>query len=143
MRALHQVFLGCCLGALCLWTLATSAVAEDKHTGGSCSLRYGWLMTDQWLVVDLAQQIERGLDYCPGAESVRLRADFDKLQHSVTAAGRELDNARSLYKAWFATNSADSLIRLSSLLDRTAVAESNNTQSAAALLQKLGEQCVR
>ena len=139
MRTLHQVFFGCCLVTLGAAMLANSAPAQETPTAGSCSLRYGTLMADQWLTVDLTQQIERGLFYHHGGESMELRANFEKLQQSVAASGRELDNARSLYKAWFATNSAEGVLQLGSLLERIAAAESDNSKAAVVLLQKLGD----
>jgi hypothetical protein len=140
MRSLRRVILGLCLGALGAAALASSAVAQENQTPGACSLRYGYLMADHWLTVDVAQQIERGLSYRPSAEAAGLRHDLERLQQSVVTDGQELDSARSLYKAWFATNSADGLLKLSTLLERIAAAESENRASAAALLQRLGEQ---
>jgi hypothetical protein len=140
MQTLHRAFIGCCLVTLGAAMLANSAPAQEAPTAGSCSQRYGTLMTDHWLTVDLAQQIERGLFYRHGDEAMELRPDFEKLQQSVAVAGRELDSARSLYKAWFATNSADGVLQLGSLLERIAAAEADNSKAAAALLQKLGDQ---
>ena len=96
MRNLRRAIIGC--RAVTLGAAALANSADQMPTATSCSQHYGYLMTDQWLTVDLTQQIERGLFYRHGAEAAELKADFEKLQQSVAAAGKELDSARSLYK---------------------------------------------
>ena len=73
MRTLRWFFIGCGLGALGALAPAIPAGAQEKPTAGACSLRYGYLMTDHWLAVDLAQQIERGLFYRHGDEAMEDR----------------------------------------------------------------------
>jgi hypothetical protein len=106
---------------------------------GTCSVRYGNLMVSHWLTVDLLRQIERGLFYQQPTETSNLRAEFDKLQHSVDAVEQQLDRALALYRSLSATNSAEGLLQLSELLDHAAEAENVNDLIATGLLKSLGE----
>ncbi|MCX6928933.1 MAG: hypothetical protein NT154_37840, partial [Verrucomicrobia bacterium] len=131
--------------ALCLALLGTlwpacSSAAPETQTLPSCALRYGQLMVDHWLTVDLTQQIERGLAYQPAGRVGEPRTQFEKLQVSLAAAEQELVEARSLYRTLFATNSGTGLAQLAQLLDQIAIEESEHEQAAKRLLQKLGEQ---
>ena len=95
-------------------------------------------MASHWLIADCAQQIERGLAYRPVSEAGNLRADAERLRQSTAGTGRDLEDARNLYKALFATKSAAGVARLSSLLEKIAVADSDNDGRATALLRQLG-----
>ncbi len=133
------------LAGLCLaltvgfWTAGSSA-AQETQTLASCSLRYGQLMAEHWLTVDLTQQIERSLGYRAAAEAAEQRSQFEKLQAALATAEEELAEARELYRTSFATNSAQGLTKLAQLLHQITAAESQHEEAATALLQTLGEQ---
>src|SRR5437763_4571873 len=139
MSIATNICLICCATALAVPAPTPGAVAEEKPSLAFCSLRYGHLMTDHWLTADVAQQIERGLFY-RGAETGALRIEFEKLQRSVAAAEQQLDEARSLYRTLFATNTPEGTDKLNKLLAQITIAESENERAATALLQSLGEQ---
>src|ERR1043166_151423 len=67
------------------WT-ANAAPPEEKPTLPTSPLRYGSLMADLWLSVDVAQQAERGLLYSREAEGDKPRTEWLELQQSLTAA---------------------------------------------------------
>src|SRR5438270_1350708 len=83
------------------------AAANEKPTLASSSLRYGSLMVDHWLTVDLVRQIERGLFYYPDPQTARTESDLDRLQQSVVAAELELNHALELYRSLSASNSIE------------------------------------
>src|SRR5437764_3440495 len=99
--------------------------ADDKPTLASCALRYGQLMADHWLTVDLAHQIERAVSYLP-KDKPAPTGDLEKLQLWLAAAEQQLNDARARYKILFATNSAPELAALSKLLDDTGADEAGN-----------------
>ena len=134
------LFLGCLVVAVGTVTPARAGAAEQTPTLPSCSIRYGYLMADHWLTVDLAQQIERGLSYSHRTETNKQRPEFERLKQTIEEAERNLQDARNLYKTLFATNSAEGTARLGTLLEQIALAEAKNEKVAIALLQNLGEQ---
>jgi len=142
LHRLRRAVIGACLGALGVAAVANSRGADEPSSLGGCALRYGSLMTEHWLTVDLTQQIERGLSYAGGSGAAKPSADLAKLQAAVAAEGQELDRARSRYKVCFATNTTDGLRQLSRALDGIAAAEADDSAAAAALLQAVGSQSV-
>src|SRR5205807_5455055 len=82
-RGLALTTLFFAVAALSTTTPLTAEAADEKPTLASCSLRYGSLMVDHWLTVDVVRQIERGLFYHPGSETVQRREEFEKLRRSV------------------------------------------------------------
>jgi hypothetical protein len=118
---------------------SSADAAEEKPALSTCSLRYGNLMVSHWLTVDLLRQIERGLSYQAPAEPSSLRAEFEKLQQSVSSSERQLNHALGLYRSLSATNSPEGIIQLSDLLGSAAQAENQNDQIAVGLLRNLGE----
>src|SRR5437764_43990 len=139
MITINHLLLGCCLLAAGAVVPTPGTAAEQIPTLSSCAVRYGYLMADHWLTVDLAQQIERGLSYSQEKQSHQ-RSEFEQLQQSVAHTESSLLDARNLYKRAFATNSAERIARLSALLDQTAMIEAENEKATMALLQNLGEQ---
>src|SRR5437879_1952238 len=82
-----------------------ATAANANATSGSCAQRYGSLMADHWLTVDLARQIERGLFYHPGAETARAQADFEKLEQTLASTEQDLSDALDRYRYLVASNS--------------------------------------
>src|SRR5205807_979156 len=115
------------------------AAANEKPTLASSSLRYGSLMVDHWLTVDLVRQIERGLFYYPDPQTARTESDLDRLQQSVVAAELDLNHALELYRSLSASNSIERMAQLAERLDRAAETENANNRTAAELLQRLGQ----
>jgi hypothetical protein len=123
--------------------LRAGAAAEEKPAADSCSLRYGTLMTDHWLIVDLARQIERGLFYLHGRVSPGSLEEFETLQLSLSATERELGVAVDLYRSLVTSNSLERGPQLASLLNRIETEESGNRITATELLQGLGKQAAQ
>jgi hypothetical protein len=135
-RADRRVGLGTLFLAAML--LDCALLAGEKPTLASCSLRYGALMADHWLTMDLARQTERVLFYSRGVTNGGTRVEFERLQQSLAAEERDLGDALEFYGNLVATNSVARTAQLGALLDQIAAAESLNDQIAVALLQRLG-----
>jgi hypothetical protein len=119
--------------------LTDMTAAETAPTLAACSQRYGYAMVDHWLNVDLAHQAERGFFYLRRSDTANPSDELQKLQQSLAATELALTNARDLYNALFATNAAEGPTQLGRTLDQLATDETQNEQTAVALLQTLGE----
>src|SRR5712671_5428594 len=123
--------------ALIVWTVWWAATASAGQTNlPACALRYGYLMVDHWMTVDVGQQIERTLFYRPGQQT----SASDQLRAVLAETEQKLEQARGLYRQLFKTNTTTDLVRLNDLLEQITAAETQNQAVAADLLQRLGEQ---
>ncbi|PWU17482.1 MAG: hypothetical protein C5B50_11330 [Verrucomicrobia bacterium] len=127
-----------CLLAFAIVITRTSS-AETLPSLGSSAIRYGQLMTDHWLNVDVARQIERAVFYTPQSKRGGFLAELETLQKSLTALEKQLDSAQGLYKQLFITNAAQSSAELDMALNRIASAETAAGKTALELLKRLGQ----
>jgi hypothetical protein len=140
MTTFKSLFFGSFLVAVATVSPAKATATEQTPALPACSIRYGYLMADHWLTVDLAQQIKRALSYSHAAEADKYQSEFEQLRRRIAEAEQKLMDARNLYKTLFGTNSAGEIAELGGLLDQITVAEAENEKIAAALLQNLGEE---
>ena len=128
--------------ALALAGLGSGLAAQAEPGTPSlpaCAQRYGELMVEHWLTVDLGQQIERGLGYLPDNQAQLQRTQSQQLQAALEATEQELDAARALYRTNYARPSPAAVTQLAALLERIAAEAAANGNAATNLLQQVGE----
>ena len=132
-RFVRNVFLAACFG------LALAAAGdEEAHNNkvlAACATHLDQAQTKHWLVVDLAQQIERALSYQPETDPTQFR----RLEATVQDTNDRLEQARRLYKRIYNHEVENHAESLSQLLDVITAADENNEVTAIAVLTGLGQ----
>ena len=88
------------------------ARAEETKDLAAAANKYGEAMVQHWLVVDLAQQLERAAFYQPHATNT----EANQIRLALSQTEEQLDEARSLYKKLYkkqVTGHLDALDQLS------------------------------
>jgi len=118
-----------------VWWAATASANQTNLQ--ACASRYGYLMVDHWMTVDLGHQIERTLFNCSGQQT---SSESGRLRAALAQTDQKLEEARDLYRQLYKTNTTTELVRLNNLLQQIAAGETQNQAGATELLQRLGEQ---
>ena len=101
--------------------------------------RWGNLMTDHWLTVDLSRQLDRAVFYHPSNQSF----EVERLRQSMSTTEKNPLQALQLYRGLYRNPSGSDASALERLLDEISSAESENGHVAEALLQAVGRQLNR
>lgn len=115
-------------------SLLLAASSFCSVAANDSAIRYGELMTQHWMIADLAQQIERANFY----QTNRFAAELNRLEQSILETEERLEQARTLYKRIHKKEVENHSDALSELLNAVAASDSGNENDAEALLNRIG-----